>query len=757
MEPIHYLRALRRRWWVIVVAILVAGVAAWITTTTVAPPRNSGVASSYAATSVMWDPGISAGAGQGSPITNLDSLAQVVSLPDVAAKAAQLMNYEGDPLALGAQVDASSDRTSGFLRITATAPDPKNAEKISAAFSHALIVYLGELKDQQIDQQQRLVKQQIKAVEEQGFGADVVASLRAELSQLALNRTTPISLLMIQQPKAQALTVSGFQPPQSRRSRVLLALLVGLLAGLALALVVERFDTKIRTRQAAEDAFGLPVLAEIPAIPRRRRKMVVTASHPFSRAANAFRLVGLGTTRWASDGQATGNGADAPRSPARTILVTSPEARDGKTTVAANLATAYAQTGSRVLVVSCDLRRPAIHEMFGVPDQPGLADILESANGDLESGAPLDIASYLEPCSVVRVAVLPSGGTPERPGELLGSPKMQRFLERLKKITDVVVLDCAPLVVASDVVPLLPQVDGVVLVARARKTREALAGTTATLLERLGANNAGVVLNDARDFSIPLAKRRMYRPPRKVRKVARQDAESRVPERSAAERVVHEPSVVEPLFQEPTRQEPMVHPPVAQEPLDKESVVQIPTSQEPTVHEPAVQEPTRPPVSQEPLRQPVEEQVIQEETPRDPAAREPLVEEPLPPRSKTLVQINDATAFNGEPQPHLPMQAASSEPSPQVRDPKVQLALADDVESEIRASEPQRGLTPLEDLSKQLGDLRTELEGFQLTVPDLHAAPDLGSSNGSKPEPPHGRAEVELAPDPKDEGGNQLV
>ena len=76
---------------------------------------------------------------------------------------------------------------------------------------------------------------------------------------------------------------------------------------------------------------------------------------------------------------------------------------------------------------------------------------------------------------MVRVAVLPSGVTHERPGELLGSPKMQGFLERLKKITDVVVLDCAPLVVASDVVPLLPQADGVVLVARAGKTRQELA------------------------------------------------------------------------------------------------------------------------------------------------------------------------------------------------------------------------------------------------------------------------------------------
>ena len=106
---------------------------------------------------------------------------------------------------------------------------------------------------------------------------------------------------------------------------------------------------------------------------------------------------------------------------------------------------------------------------------------------------------------------------------------MQEFIERLKKITDVVILDCAPLVVASDVVPLLPQADGVVLVARAGKTRQELAGNAATLVGAHGCDSAGVVLNDAREFSIPLAKRRMYRPTRKMRKAARRSGRRRRP------------------------------------------------------------------------------------------------------------------------------------------------------------------------------------------------------------------------------------
>ena len=85
---------------------------------------------------------------------------------------------------------------------------------------------------------------------------------------------------------------------------------------------------------------------------------------------------------------------------------------------------------------------------------------------------------------------------------------MQRVLERLKKVTDVIILDCAPLVVASDVVPLLNQADGVVVVARARKTRQQLARSTAALLQRMGATTAGVVLNDAREFFDPVGEAR---------------------------------------------------------------------------------------------------------------------------------------------------------------------------------------------------------------------------------------------------------
>ena len=208
-------------------------------------------------------------------------------------------------------------------------------------------------------------------------------------------------------------------------------------------------------------------------------------------------------------------------------MVTSPEARDGKTTVAANLAAAYAEVGRRVLVLSCDLRRPDIDRLFGVPDRPGLAEALSAIGNTDHADDRFDLLPYIGLPTIVMVAVMPSGAASDRYVELLGSEQMERLLERARAIADVVVLDCAPLLVASDVVPLLAHADAVVVVARAGKTRSELAARTTELLTRLGGKVVGVVLNDATETSTSLKRHRYYR---YYRAPKREDDVVRVPD-----------------------------------------------------------------------------------------------------------------------------------------------------------------------------------------------------------------------------------
>jgi capsular exopolysaccharide synthesis family protein len=729
LEPVHYLKVIRRRWWVIVLSVLVAMAAAWFTTeATTRASASSSANAGYGVKIVLWNPGAPV-VGPGYPLPTADALAQIVQLRAVVEIAAETLNYQGNLDRLSSRVAAAVDPTRGFLTITGTGKDPASAEAVAEAFSQALIVHLQRLQTAQIDQQQQLLQDQLGALIRRDADPIVIATVRNRLAQLSINRTTPIPLTEFERQPAVPIAdltepaapadegESEFKLPESRRTRVILAGLLGLLAGLGLALVLERFDTRVRSSRQAEEAFGLPVLAEVPAIARGRRKHVVTATHPHSRAADAFRLIEAGTDRWTSaNGNGHANGSGGPRpSGAKTILVTSPEARDGKTTVAANLAVAYAQAGSRVLVVSCDLRRPAIHEAFDVPEQPGLTDALGTVNGHQASAAQLDLAPYLEPCSVVRVAILPSGESTERPNELLGSAAMQGLGDRLKRVTDVVILDCAPLVVAGDVVPLLPLADGVVLVARAGKTRQEVAASTATLLERLGSVKTGVVLNDAREFSIPLAKRRMYRPTRRMRKAAQKNPQPRAVETWA-------PAPTVPV----RREEPL---PVVEE------------ARTPPVEErPGVEEPHAPPVEEAPAPEAQAPGAERAATPVvEDAPHRPVLDEPPSielDRDVEIPDVADAGDPGGDGGP-TPSRDLGSGPATADSPSGVQLQVLEPV-PEPASTRPAPGV-PLEALQLELTELLAELDDFRIdlldgSTIDLASDPDRpanGSTDGS--------------------------
>jgi capsular exopolysaccharide synthesis family protein len=173
------------------------------------------------------------------------------------------------------------------------------------------------------------------------------------------------------------------------------------------------------------------------------------------------------------------------------IQVTSANAGEGKTTVVANLAAAFAQAGHRVAVVSCDLRRPDLHDRVGEPAGPGLTDVLLGECLLSEAMRQTSSGVYL----------LPSGGRPPNPSELLGSSRMKAVLDFLVSEFDFVLLDSTPVLSVTDavVVSQFAQATLVVVAAQAtprQRVREAL-----DALVRAGAPLAGLILNktDPRD------------------------------------------------------------------------------------------------------------------------------------------------------------------------------------------------------------------------------------------------------------------
>ncbi|HEX6230162.1 MAG TPA: hypothetical protein VF029_00440 [Actinomycetota bacterium] len=521
MEPLQYLRAFRRRWAVIVAAVAVAVATGWLTTETVAPAEPE--PTRYQATAVLWNPsGVTVGTGASIPLT---AMVRLATLPDVLVMAAEELDWQDDPLALRGRVSVQVDPVAeGFLNITSSADTPRDAERIAQGFADALIRYLQGLQTRQIRQQIRLVEERIATLKKEGGTPEQIAALQVSLQELAVRETVPVGLAVLQAPEAEAIPTAGFQPPQSRTLRLLIAAGIGLFAGLGLALVLERFDTKIRTRQAAEEHFGAPVLAEVPVLSRRHRRGVTVARRSTDAPADAFRLLAAGVASSVTD-RARDDGADAHGSDeahegpeghlGATVLVTSPGPSDGKTLVAANLAAALGEMGRRVLLISCDLRRPKIHRAYNVPVSPGLVDLLGS------NGSGNGVSPYLT--TVRNVALLPSGFAQQAPAELLASPAMGALLRRARRHADVVLLDTSPLLVGNDATAVLAESDAVVLVARANKTSAEIAERTKDVLERLEAPVVGIALNRAREINLPASYRRYYgrrlaAPPRRGRR-----------------------------------------------------------------------------------------------------------------------------------------------------------------------------------------------------------------------------------------------
>src|SRR3990172_12895537 len=203
---------------------------------------------------------------------------------------------------------------------------------------------------------------------------------------------------------------------------------------------------------------------------------LVTATHPRSPVSEAFRTLHKNIQ------------FSSLERPIRTLLVTSTSAEEGKSTTLANLAVTFAEGGTRVILVDADLRRPALHTLFGVPNNAGLTSLF------IQENQPIPLVDTAIP----NLRLLPSGALPPNPSELLGSPKMDAIIEELKGQAKSVLSDCPPIVAVTDAAVLARKVDGVLLVVSAGRTKRDHAANAKSLLEKVNANILGVVLTNVK-------------------------------------------------------------------------------------------------------------------------------------------------------------------------------------------------------------------------------------------------------------------
>lgn len=276
--------------------------------------------------------------------------------------------------------------------------------------------------------------------------------------------------------------------PNTRRNLTLAAIL-GLLLGGGVVYLRERMDTRLRTPGDLQDR-GYRVIGVIPSMTSLIESQfggedkidvdgiqvdtsLVMLASPMSAAAESYRRL-RANLRFAR-----------PDTTLHSLVVTSSEKGEGKTTTAANLALAMASAGKRTVLVDADLRRPRIHKFLNVDRSPGLSEMLYAENID-----PASLSTGID-----NFFVLPAGEEVPNPAELLGSDRMRSLVGRLEDAFDAVIIDTPPLLLFSDPITVAPHVDGALLVAAAGETDGRAFGHGVDLLKDVNAALVGAVLN----------------------------------------------------------------------------------------------------------------------------------------------------------------------------------------------------------------------------------------------------------------------
>ncbi len=283
--------------------------------------------------------------------------------------------------------------------------------------------------------------------------------------------------------QASGIRVTVIDPPFLPKSPIspkpmfnfAVALVLGSIGSIALVLSIEYLDISIKTPDDLEGALGHPVLGSIPIsslgkADARGLEVFMSPTSPVSEAFLALRtnLQYLNCDR-----------------SLKTIAVTSAGPGEGKTAVASNLAAALAKSGSSVVLIGCDLRRPSIHEIFHMSGDRGLSNVIV---GEL---------SFMEALVQTKngLNVIASGPVPPNPPELLGSSRMKEVIEQAKRIFDIVILDCPPVLPVTDALVLSATVDGFLLVARAGSTSAISVTRAKEALGKVSARILGAVLS----------------------------------------------------------------------------------------------------------------------------------------------------------------------------------------------------------------------------------------------------------------------
>lgn len=490
-------------WLILVVASLAGIIAYWV---------NSNLTPVYqAASKVMINQAVNPGTASYNDILTSERVARTYAdlLQRESMLTQALVRLGVDPATASDQVldvAVTPVRDTQLINVTVESTNPA----LAAALANTLPdVFLDELRSIQarrfdtsklsLETQLGTLASQIEAAQLKLNDLDARRLAAEELEYARLNnallqyQTAYANLLQsyeaLRLTEAQSLdTVTVMEPAViptiSARPRVLfnslLASLAAALAAIGLIFLIEYLDDRVRTPEDLQRIADIPVLGAIGSLPDRNGKNATQATllsldEPRHPIVEAYRRLRTNLQYYTLDRAL------------QVLLVSSAEGGEGKSTTTANLAVVVAQSGLSVILVDADLRKPTLHKKFGMPRQPGLAEVL--VTGEMSETLLRPVAG------VPSLRVLTCGDIVPNPADVLGSKRMQEVIERLKASADVVIFDTPPILAVADSQVLSRAADGVLLVVNSSRTKASAVHRALQALAQVKAPVLGVTLN----------------------------------------------------------------------------------------------------------------------------------------------------------------------------------------------------------------------------------------------------------------------
>lgn len=442
MELRQYIDLVKRRGWIVLLVCLVATAAAFYVTEQMTPVYRSSttilVNQTSTPESIQYNDVLTS-----ERLTN--TYAELAKQRTVISQVIEQLDLQMTPSELDSKIAVAPIEETQLLRLHVEDPDPALAASIANTTAQVFI---------------------------------------ADNTNQLSNRPGTVSITELAQEPA-----SPFKP--NVRLNTILAAVLGIMIGGAIAFLVEYLDDTVKTAQDVENLLGLTTLgtvARFGGVGRKRSKSSKNAQKAPSGSPGTAALDQNSSEDYRQI--RTNIHFSLLGLESKTILVTSANPSEGKTTTATNLAIVLAQAGNSVVLVDADLRRPSVHTLFGSQNSFGLTGLALSESED--------VSSALLKTSVPTLKVLPSGPLPPNPSELLMTSAVQKVFEAVKASADYVIFDSPPLLAVTDARVLTSQVDATILVVESGKTRSEAFSRAGAALKQSNTRVLGAIVNKIR-------------------------------------------------------------------------------------------------------------------------------------------------------------------------------------------------------------------------------------------------------------------